>query len=100
MPLFRCSRCGCVDNTALGNFWTAPKGQAKCSECDQGQWHGRFTKKPAEGYFIDAQGHLWSPAEFAKGTIPPNAGLIGRLNADGTIAPLEAPTAPGGSDEQ
>lgn len=43
MPLFECSRCGTVDNTALGEYWkrlTAPL----CSECRDGKWHGHFDK--------------------------------------------------------
>ena len=44
MPLFKCSKCGCIDNTALGNYWMAAKGEATCSECHTGTWHGRFPK--------------------------------------------------------
>lgn len=49
MPLFKCSKCGCVDNTALGNYWGLYACDGKpplCSECDTGVWHGRFPKKP------------------------------------------------------
>lgn len=52
MSLFVCDGCGCVENTALGKYWTRKidgDGRALCSECDQGQWHGRFTKKPWDG---------------------------------------------------
>lgn len=50
MPLFECTKCGAVENTALCNFWlTRP---AICSECDPeiGQWHGRFPKKSVAVY--------------------------------------------------
>lgn len=51
MPLFACSKCGCVENTALGNYWrAASRGEpVLCSECDPaiGHWHGRFPKEPA-----------------------------------------------------
>ena len=37
MPLYECSKCGAVDNTALGNFWTREsKGLPRlCAECDE-----------------------------------------------------------------
>lgn len=58
MPLFKCETCGCVENTALSNYWTrnidwAQQGvtlsnPALCSECDPaiGRWHGWFPKRP------------------------------------------------------
>lgn len=80
MPLFVCDKCGCVENTALGHYWT--KGfkefknteweNALCSECTpltfpngeksgaKGKWHDKFPKekyKPGkidEKHFIDA----------------------------------------------
>lgn len=65
MPLFRCQKCGCVENTALSNYWTRKGDPAICSECDPqiGEWHGRFAKKPADGYVQDRQGFIYSPAE-------------------------------------
>lgn len=53
MPLFRCSKCGCADNTATAlNFWPEYYLNQKaplCSECDpeQGEWHGSFQKRSA-----------------------------------------------------
>lgn len=46
MPLFNCSRCGVVENTALGAYWynRAKKKPVLCSECDTGRWHGKFAK--------------------------------------------------------
>lgn len=46
MPLFNCSRCGVVENTALGDYWNARrKGKpVLCSECADGVWHGMFGK--------------------------------------------------------
>lgn len=49
MPLFECSKCHVVDNTALGNFWwdvMHEKKPALCAECDPeiGSWHGQFPK--------------------------------------------------------
>lgn len=47
MSLFVCEDCGCIENTALSNFWRRGKGKALCSECDPeiGKWHGRFGKR-------------------------------------------------------
>lgn len=63
MPLFICSNCGCVDNTALNNFWIrqAHKKPALCAECDPdiGKWHECFDKRPAteaEKASVDKQG--------------------------------------------
>ena len=65
MPLFVCEKCGCVENTALGFYWSRNRvkckdeslnGKALCSECApqyyedgsksdfDGQWHGKFEK--------------------------------------------------------
>jgi hypothetical protein len=45
MPMFRCDRCGVRENTALTEgYWLTPPGQKLCSECYDGQWHGRFPK--------------------------------------------------------
>ena len=59
MPLFKCEQCGCVENTALSNYWTRnlrdpsePKPwairPALCSACDPdiGKWHGAFPQRP------------------------------------------------------
>jgi hypothetical protein len=53
MPLFNCTKCGAVENTALSNYWvdqcrrdkSAPF-EPRCSECDPriGVWHGRFAR--------------------------------------------------------
>lgn len=70
MPLFLCDKCKCIDNTALGWYWSrnsgcAPKemeGLALCSECapvffkdgtkteHNGKWHSKFPKKNLEEY--------------------------------------------------
>lgn len=52
MPLFVCSKCKCVENTALCNFWfEKDKKKAKCSECDNkiGKWHNIFSKEKWNG---------------------------------------------------
>ena len=75
MPLFVCDKCGCVENTALGRYWSKDedywddgnRGQALCSECAPttykdgrpvnnmggmrqfGKWHGQFPKQKWDG---------------------------------------------------
>lgn len=55
MPLYECSNCHAVENTALTNFWwdvTHDGKPALCSECDPqiGKWHGQFPKITAAEY--------------------------------------------------
>jgi hypothetical protein len=49
VSLFICSKCGCVENTALGNFWKRHcyGHPVLCSECSTGVWHGQFKKRKA-----------------------------------------------------
>ena len=74
MGLFVCDNCDCIENTALGLYWSRNseslwppeiRGKALCSECApthfkcgqptnkfNGQWHGKFPKvkyDPAAG---------------------------------------------------
>lgn len=54
MSLYVCDRCGCVENTALSNYWRRigeGKKNRLCSECDPsiGAWHGRFPKETWDG---------------------------------------------------
>ena len=49
MPLYECSKCHSVENTALTNFWWEHLHEgnpALCSACDPeiGEWHGRFPR--------------------------------------------------------
>lgn len=83
MPLFSCTQCQCVDNTAATNYWQAGKGAALCSECDPeiGQWHGRFPKKSAVGYLIDQAGFLWTREQVAAGQLPPSYRIVGEVVA-------------------
>ncbi len=54
MPLYECSKCHAVENTALTNFWMdhTCNRPALCSECDPeiGAWHGVFPKTTAAEY--------------------------------------------------
>jgi hypothetical protein len=48
MATFRCSKCGCNDDTALCNYWSARVRDIPpvCSACDPkiGKWHGQFAR--------------------------------------------------------
>ena len=63
MPLFQCSKCGCVENTAPSNYAVRERGSpALCSECDPeiGKWHGMFPKRSAKGMIKASDGFLYS----------------------------------------
>jgi len=46
MSLFKCEKCGCLENTALCRYWIRKKGEkALCSECNSGKWHNCFPKR-------------------------------------------------------
>lgn len=49
MPLFICSECGAVDNSATGKFWRHEDAPL-CAECSTGTWHGKFPKEPWDGH--------------------------------------------------
>lgn len=66
MPLFRCSQCGVVDNTAMGTYWMAvfkkPSGEPPlCTECDPtiGKWHGAFPRSHADEEFVGGDGRRY-----------------------------------------
>ncbi len=65
MGLYRCTKCGCVENTALGHFHAAKlDGEpVLCSECHTGTWHGEFPKRTPEeaGYVVDGRGMCSPP---------------------------------------
>lgn len=73
MPIFKCEKCGCAENTALGWYWSRKSladhvdlsdvgeryyGKALCSECAPThykngkptgfthEWHNKFPKEP------------------------------------------------------
>jgi hypothetical protein len=69
MSLFRCSKCGCVENTALSNFAIQVLRDGLdplCSECDPTirQWHNRFEKRTAIGMVMGQDGFLYSREQF------------------------------------
>lgn len=68
MSVFRCTKCNCVENTAVSHYWTRPKGSPPlCSECDPeiGKWHGRFPKQSADE-LVEKDGFLISKEEDAE----------------------------------
>lgn len=99
MPLFKCDLCKCVENTALGNWWTKDDakvwpdeyvGKALCSECGPptyrdgtkskfGVWHGRFEKKSAVGMLIDQGGNLWDQDSIDLGMLPKHYRIVGKV---------------------
>ena len=64
MPFFQCSKCHCVEDTALSRYWSArvQQNQILCSACDPkiGKWHGEFPQESAKGWFSDNRGILWN----------------------------------------
>lgn len=71
MPLFECTKCGAMDNTALttGYWYAHSKGRpVLCSECADGKWHGQFPKRtPKEaGYEMGPHGLQRVPAGKSK----------------------------------
>lgn len=96
MPLFRCTKCGCVENSAYGYFWMAKLEQKPplCSECDPeiGEWHGKFEKRSAVGQVVTSDGQLFHPNSVEELPQSIKERIIGIYAADGTILPYK----PGG----
>jgi hypothetical protein len=66
MPLFECSKCGIVENTAVTSGSWINKASGKpmlCSECADGKWHGLFPRQTVaeRGYVKNASGFLEPP---------------------------------------
>jgi hypothetical protein len=83
MSLFKCSKCGCIENTACCNYWSS-KSEGKrpvCSECDPAikKWHGRFEKRSAVGMLVDQEGHLWSKDQQAARSIPRHCRIVAEV---------------------
>lgn len=45
MPLFKCTKCGCIDNTAAAGSYWQDRENAQCAECFTGKWHDLFPKE-------------------------------------------------------
>jgi hypothetical protein len=68
MSLFCCSKCGCVEDTALCRYWSARVRQMPlvCSLCDPaiGHWHDQFPRRSADGWFKGERGAIvWNKSE-------------------------------------
>jgi hypothetical protein len=70
MPLFPCSKCNCVEDTALCHYWSARLRQTTtvCSACDPtiGKWHGEFPQESAHGWVSDERGFLLDKREVER----------------------------------
>jgi hypothetical protein len=70
MPLFPCSKCNCVEDTALCHYWSARLRQTAtvCSACDPtiGRWHGEFPQESAQGWLSDERGFLLDKREVER----------------------------------
>lgn len=75
MPLFACTSCDAIDNTAISGYWgqqldamdAGAEFKPKCSECHTGKWHGEFPKR-----FAKEQGYV--PDKKMVGFIMPRGG--------------------------
>jgi hypothetical protein len=68
MSRFCCSKCGCVEDTALCRYWSARlrRKPLVCSACDPAiaRWHGEFPRQSADGWVTDEHRLLiWSRGE-------------------------------------
>ncbi len=62
MSLFQCEHCGARENTACSGYHYKryKREPAICSECETGEWHGKFNKLvlPIGIFVTNAQGNL------------------------------------------
>jgi hypothetical protein len=80
MPIFACRECGCIENTALSNFWVRTQLENKpalCSACDPeiNEWHGEFERRSASGMLVDENGHVWGRDE----NVPRHCKVLGAV---------------------
>ena len=73
MSCFQCSKCGCVEDTALCHYWSAciQETAPVCSACDPkiGKWHGEFPRQSlAQGGWVrEKHGFLlWNKREIER----------------------------------
>jgi hypothetical protein len=71
MATFRCGKCGCHDDTALCNYWSARVRDLLpvCSACDAkiGKWHGQFPR--LFGAFLVTPRPTTSPRELLASSV-------------------------------
>ena len=70
MPLFRCQKCNCVEDTALCHYWSARLQETPtvCSACDPkiGKWHGEFPQESAKGWAVQKDGFLFDKSDVER----------------------------------
>src|ERR1700704_5839258 len=75
MATFRCGKCGCDEDTALCNYWSARVRDKLpvCSACDPkiAKWHGQFPR--IFGIFLVTPSHTNRPVDTL-------GNLLGRLS--------------------
>ena len=65
MPIFKCEKCGMVENTSLCHYWYrvgAEKKEALCSQCDPeiAKWHGQFSRTTPESHgYVKGPDNFW-----------------------------------------
>ena len=82
MSLFVCDKCHCIENTALGRYWSRnlegvrERGKALCSECAPitfksgektpkgGKWHNRFPKEKFDKKKDNPKDFIYIPKEL------------------------------------
>ena len=83
MALFPCSKCGCVEDTALCHFWSARLREMPtvCSACDPtiGKWHGEFPQEPARDWATDERGFLLWHRKHVEDWLGQPIEIIGKL---------------------
>ena len=86
MSIFVCAKCGCIDNTAVSDYWALMnlskdykydrslekyRGKPLCSKCAKvifdetgnnpqvipGEWHGKFPRRKASSVQLRCLGH-------------------------------------------
>lgn len=119
MPCFICTKCGCIENTALGHYWGRNRtdflpnalpeelvGKPLCSECvplqyhdgsraGTGKWHGRFAKEHWSVYYdyikVDDIEYLISINEVKEGTLKVGELVWNNLSGLGNVDSFDVP---------
>ena len=76
MSVYRCSQCGCMENTACSNYWSQRHPMTQdgekinplsilCTQCDPEfkKWHGMFPRTSAQGMILCSDGFLYYPED-------------------------------------
>ncbi len=67
MPIFKCSKCGMMENTAPALYWTRKEDEPPlCTLCDPkiGKWHGMFKREPVPPDYVEGpDGFVYHPKD-------------------------------------